>query len=187
MSTIKYFIFLAVALPVFLSPAVAGIYSWVDQNGEKHYSDTPEEGSEPVDLPPTNTFSSPATVPLSAGGDDELAEAPAYNEFEISSPAQEQVLWNTAGVVPVTLAPSPRLKNGHRIQMFLDGAEVKDYPGRSLSHQLEEVERGTHSLRAIIVDPAGKQLTATQAVTFTVQQNSVLNPNNPNNVFSGPR
>jgi hypothetical protein len=37
-------------------------------------------------------------------------------------------------------------------------------------------------LRAVIVAGSGKQLAATKAVTFTVQQNSVLNQNNPNNL-----
>jgi len=166
-----------------LSPAVASIYSWVDQNGERHYSDTPEEGATPIDLPPINTFSSPTpSAGVSLSAEDDAAEAATYNEFEISSPTQEQVLWNTGGVVPVTLALSPGLKNGHRMQLFLDGAEVTSYPGRSLSYQMTEVARGTHSLRAIIVDPAGKQMKASQAATFTVQQNSVLNPNNPNNL-----
>jgi ABC-type glycerol-3-phosphate transport system substrate-binding protein len=181
MSYIKLCICLVVALPMVLSPAVAEIYSWVDENGELHYSDTPEEGAQQVEPGPTNTFSaSPgaAATSSSAAADDD-AEAAAYADFAISSPTQEQVLWNTGGVVPVTLALSPRLKNGHQIQLLLDGAQVMT--GISLSYQLTSVERGAHSLQANIVDPAGKQLAAAQPVTFTVQQNSVLNPNNPNN------
>ncbi|MDG2155464.1 MAG: DUF4124 domain-containing protein [Gammaproteobacteria bacterium] len=194
MPQIKYCLCVLVALPLALSATTEGIYSWVDDNGERHFSDTPVEGAQPFELGPINTFnapdsaSAPAAAPVSppAASDQEQSDEPAYNDFQISSPAPDDVLWNTGGVVSVTLTLSPRLKGGDKIRLLLDGAEVKSYPGRSLSHQITEVDRGTHSLRAVIVARSGKQLAATQAVTFTVQQNSVLNQNNPNN-FPVPR
>ena len=186
MPYIKYCLWVLVALPLGLSAATEGIYSWVDDNGERHFSDTPVAGAKPFELGPINTFNAPDPAPVSvqppAASDKEQSEEPAYNDFQISSPAPDDVLWNTGGVVSVALTLSPRLRGGDKIRLLLDGAEVKSYPGRSLSHQITEVERGTHSLRAVIVTRSGKQLATTSAVTFTVQQNSVLNQNNPNNI-----
>ena len=186
MPYIKCCLWVLVALPLALSAASEGIYSWVDDNGERHFSDTPVAGAKPFELGPINTFNAPDPASVSvqppAASDKEQSEEPAYNDFQISSPTPDDVLWNTGGVVSVTLTLSPRLRGGDKIRLLLDGAEVTSYPGRSLSHQMTEVDRGTHSLRAVIVARSGKQLAATKAVTFTVQQNSVLNQNNPNNL-----
>jgi len=161
----------------------ADIYSWTDENGERHYSDTPQEGAEEVQLSPTNTFSAPAPEPASAplAGDEEDGAA-VYDDFQITSPAQDEVLWNTAGTVTVSMSLSPRLKPGHRVRLTMDGKPIPGFRPRSLSHTMNEVERGTHSLQAAIVDARGKPLTEAEAVSFTVQQNTLLNPNNPNNI-----
>lgn len=166
-------------MPLLSGVAVAEIYSWVDEDGERHFSDTPQEGSEQVELGPTNTFSSPAPVasaPAAGETDAEAEEEPAYNDFEFTSPTPDQVLWNTGGVVPVSMALIPRLQSDHRIQLTMDGQPVAGYQGRSLSHQLTGMERGTHSLRAAVVGPDGNPLIQAQPVRFTVQQRSIQNP-----------
>ncbi|MDG1461984.1 MAG: DUF4124 domain-containing protein [Gammaproteobacteria bacterium] len=181
MTIVKYVIrFLSVLLLV-SSAAFADIYSWIDENGERHYSDTPVGGSEQVDLGRTNTFSAPLlpSVPAAKVSDaaDESDEESIYNDFQISSPGQDDVQWNTGGIIPVSMILSPRLKGGDTIRLMLDGAEVQGYSGRSLSHQMTGVDRGTHSLQAVIVGPSGSQLAATPAVSFTIQQTSVQQNN----------
>jgi hypothetical protein len=179
MANIKYLFSLAVALSLVSSAAFADIYSWVDENGERHYSDTPIDGSVQIDLGPTNTFTAPpvaaAPVAIATDDEDESDAESLYNDFQISSPTQDEVQWNTGGVISVSMVLSPPLKGGHTIRLTLDGAEVEGYPGRALSHQMTGVERGTHSLQAVIVGQSGKQLAATPAVSFTVQQASVQN------------
>jgi len=181
----RNYIYLLILL--FTLPASAqDIYSWTDDNGERHFSDTPQEGSEEVVLSPMNTFESPegiapAATPLATESEEETDEAAPYESFGITSPSQDDVLWNTGGIVDVTMNLSPRLKPGHKVSLLLDGTQVAGRQTRSLTHQLTEVERGMHELKAAIVDARNQVILEAEAVNFMVQQNSVLNPNNPNN------
>jgi hypothetical protein len=74
----------------------------------------------------------------------------------------------------------PTLQAGHRLDVYLDGTRVL-VGQTSPEFTLAEVFRGVHVLEAVIIDSNGRELARTQPVTITVQQTSVLNPNNPNN------
>jgi len=176
MPNIKYLLCLfVVAAPL----GAADIYSWVDEDGERHFSDTPQEGAEQVELSPTNTFTTDTPPPapvaeVEESTEDEPGEV-TYDDFRITSPAEEAVLWNTAGEVAVSMSLTPRLMKGHRLELYLDGARVGSFGGKSLSHTLTGVERGTHSLQGAIVDQSGSQLGVSNLLTFTVQQATIQN------------
>ena len=52
--------------------------------------------------------------------------------------------------------------------------------------QLQQVDRGIHTLQAVILDAAGAEVIRTLAVTFMMQQTSINFPNNPNNPNRAP-
>lgn len=165
--------------------AVAEVFRWVDEDGLIHFSDRPHEGAETVVLPQAQTFSAPAVRPRQQTTEAETdpGEFDGYTSLRIIRPGQDEVLWNTGGLVDVQVDPEPQLQAGHNIQLFLDGQMVSGLAGGQRAFQLSEVDRGAHSLRAEIHDADGNGLFQSVAITFTVQQTSVQNPNNP----TGPR
>jgi len=103
-------------LIVLLVPVFTGaveVYRWVEADGVIHYSDRPQEGAELVIIQEAQTFSAPApqatrsaataTGGKPADGSDGNEASQSYSTFEIVSPKQEEVLWNTGGELSVAL------------------------------------------------------------------------------------
>ncbi|HHQ14748.1 MAG TPA: DUF4124 domain-containing protein [Chromatiales bacterium] len=163
----------------------AEVYRWVDDSGQVHYSDRPREGAERVDIGSAQAIETrvperPGTAAKETEGEDEKPFR--YRKLEIVKPAQEEVLWNIGGELDVSLQLQPRLQTGHRIELFLDGKPVEvPNQGRSLQAHATEVFRGVHVLTAVVRDRNDRTLIESEPRTFAVQQNSILNPNNPNN------
>jgi hypothetical protein len=57
---------------------------------------------------------------------------------------------------------------------------VPGFPAQGGSFTISPIDRGQHTLQAVVQDPGGKVLCQSANVTFTVLQPSVLNPANPN-------
>ena len=168
-------------------------YRWVDENGVIHYSDTPREGAEVVNIRPAQGFKPPApTVPAAARAGGDAGEDPdagdADTEYEISivRPQQEETLWNLEGQLDVSLNIEPRLKRGDRIRVFVDGEEITGAPHRASSFTVSEVWRGAHTLRAGVYDSRGRELAVSDTVRFYVQQTSTQNPNSLTNPANRP-
>jgi len=162
--------------------AYAEVFRWVDEDGVVHFSDRPHEGAETVELQQAQTFSAPAVnrQPQMPEQESASSEEEGYTGLRILSPGQDEVLWNTGGIVDVQVDAEPQLQTDHSIKLFLDGQRVSSLEGGQTSGQLTDVFRGTHDLRAEIHDATGNGLFQSVAISFTVQQTSVQNPNNPN-------
>jgi hypothetical protein len=155
-------------------------YTWVDENGQTHYSDRPVPGSTLIELETAQGFTAPRpAIPEAAEPEAEIDPAAAYTAFDILQPQQQETLWNVAGNVGVSLNIAPVLQPGHHVGVFLDG-ELTDLDTTEVQFQLTEVFRGQHTMQAVILDNNGDVVLRSLAVTFMVQQTTVLNPNNPN-------
>jgi hypothetical protein len=163
----------------------APAWTWVDANGQVHFSDTPVPGAKRIELANAQAFgtaprqtasqeAAPATEPAEAGD-----RAARYRTFNITSPKQQETLWNTGSVVTVQIALEPQLQRGHRLDIFLDG-ERRNLNAVSTTLTLSDVFRGIHTIQAVIVDQRGEEVLRSLATTFMVQQTSIQNPNNPN-------
>ncbi len=165
-----------VLLPV--GPVFGAAYKWVDEQGQVHYSDRPREGAEEIQLP-----QSPAPLPRAEASTPEpaLAAEPTtltvegYERIRITSPAQQQTLWNIEGNLDVTVELSPALRSGHRVALYVDG-QLQDLRPPGLSFQVPNVYRGIHTLQALVLDARGDELIRSEPVTIMVQQTSILNP-----------
>jgi len=171
----------------------AEVYRWVDQDGVVHYSDRPHEDAEKVTLPKAQTFSAPAPQ-KSAGGSDagkdgrsDKKKDVSYSSVSIVSPKSGEVLWNTGGVMKVSVSTQPSLRRGHTLMIYLDGQMAGGLTGNQREKELNEIYRGEHTLQAEVHDAEGGVVEKGDAVTFTVQQTSIQNPNNPNVPVPTPR
>jgi hypothetical protein len=172
---------LLMGLLVAMASSAETIYKWVDDTGQVHYSDVPRQGAVEVVIAPVQTFSSPSatqrSLPATAGEDAQTAN---YDFVEISSPAAEETIWNTGGLVTVAVSLQPGLQMGHQIVLFMDDRQVAVLPQMSSSVQLQDVERGARKLRAEVIDENGTQLISSTSTTFYYQQTSVTRrPNVP--------
>ena len=154
----------------------ATVYKWVDENGVTHYSDQPHENAEKVQLAQPQTYSAPRPSARSAQAP---AAAQASNTYscQVTQPTPDQSFPNATSVT-VGAAISPAPQSGDQGFLLLDGARVPNWSGGSVT--IDPIERGTHSLQAIVQDSNGKVICQSATVSFTVLQPSVLNPANPN-------
>src|SRR5262252_5615427 len=108
-----------ILLLAFTATSVSGApaWTWVDANGQVHYSDTPVPGAKRIELSSAQSFGStpqrqpaptseqtarPATAPEKANGGGQR-----YRTFNIVSPKQQETLWNVGQVVNVQVELDP--------------------------------------------------------------------------------
>jgi hypothetical protein len=169
-------------LAIVATPALAAgqtVWKWVDERGVTHYSDRPMPGATQVDLqvPGRSSDTPPEYVDYSSSSSQKPTSAgPRYRSFEISKPANDETFINVGGTVPVSLTIEPALQPGHTVQLHLDGQLANASASGALNYSLQDVPRGTHTLRAVIVNRDGKQVQASSAVQFHVRQTSIANP-----------
>jgi hypothetical protein len=161
---------IAVVLLLCTASLQAQIYRWVDEEGNVQFSDIPPPGNQPpaetVDLPKPSTMDSyrpPAEATDTTDADTAEGEKPvSYRHFSISSPPDDEALRENAGNVTITVDISPDLQPGHRLNLYLDG-NLLDNGGTRTTVQLNNVPRGTHQIRAEILDASGKVLRRTSS------------------------
>jgi len=156
------------------------VYRWVDDQGQVHFSDRPLEGGERVEIRPQGKLGTPEFEPRRSRSaaveeSEDSDEAFRYRSLEILSPSQEEVLWNIEGQLDVSMQLEPRLRQGHSVELLLDGEPVEQLRPGSMQVRLSEVYRGVHVLRASVRDQNGQLLIESQPRTFAVQQTSILN------------
>jgi hypothetical protein len=150
-------------------------WTWVDEDGQVHYSDRPVPGARQIELSGAQGFSLPSPQRRNAPGDPP-PPGTRYQTLSVASPAAGETLWNLGGNLQVVLEIAPALRAGHQIDVLLDGQRA-NLNSTQLQLTLPNVFRGTHTLQAVIVDTAGRELQRSPAVSFVVQQTSIQNPN----------
>jgi hypothetical protein len=157
------------------------VWTWVDDQGVKHYSQTPVPGATQVEIGPSNRASahtSSRAAPMSSTRAEEVATVVRYTDFSVVQPLDGETLHNVAGNVPVKLQVDPALRPEHRIDIFLNDRRIDYVPQASTQFDLKDVWRGTHLLVAVLKDAQGKPLHEA-AVTFNVRQASMIKPSPP--------
>jgi hypothetical protein len=79
-------------------------------------------------------------------------------------------------MVDVRIRTEPELADGHRLYLYLDG-KLLTGEENSLEYKLgPPLERGVHSLSALILDARGKEVIRSKPRVFNVQQPTVIPP-----------
>ena len=155
------------------------IYRWVDRNGVVHYSDQPgAPNAELIELAqPANTYESDATAGDSSEPEDDAPEIARYDSLSIVSPTPDQAFFGADASVPVTAEIGGTLQPDHSLVFFVNGNRTEAADGQGIV--LTNLERGTHFLRASILDRNGQPVITSQQITFHIRQPSIQNPRNP--------
>jgi hypothetical protein len=157
----------------------ATVYKWVDENGVTHYSDQPHENAEKVTLAQPQTYKAPKTPALSANAPAPAKAGSPYASCPIAQPQNEDTFPNATSVEAAVLT-NPQLRAGDQVFLMLDGAKVPNFPTGGGSYVISPIDRGSHTLQAVVQDSSGNVVCQSANVTFTVLQPSVLNPATPN-------
>ena len=184
-----------ILLFAFTATSVSGApaWTWVDANGQVHYSDTPVPGAKQIELSGAQGFGTAPRAQMQGAqtpgaqapnqqaarpGERSAAATQRYRTFNIVSPKQQETLWNTGSTVTVQVELDPPLQAGHHLDVFLDG-QRRNLSGTGTDIALDNIDRGIHSVQAVIVDQTGAEVLRSLATTFMVQQTSIQNPQNP--------
>ncbi len=142
-------------------PAVADVYTYIDSDGNRVFTDQPRGNAKKVEITPTNGMdqTAPPTVKLRTPPAPE--ERPAYQLLRILVPEPDAAIQEgSSGNLIVTLTSDPALMAGHNYRLLLDG-NVVGTPSRSPVVPLTNLDRGTHQLAAEIIDAAGRTIERT--------------------------
>ena len=167
-------------LLIVVAGASAAVYKWKKPDGSIVYSDQPPaEGATPTDLPQVQEIKIAVPPPPSSEDESEESATPkkqtvVYTKLEITQPENDSTIRDNAGNVSVNLNLEPRLQEGDITVISLDGKAIGQ--GRGTSISLSNVDRGTHTLQAMVKNDQGAVLITAPSVTFHLQRISVLHP-----------
>jgi hypothetical protein len=173
----RYFILLFLLIAISLGYA-ASVYTTTDSNGNIIYSDTPLENAKRIpDATSTISTQTSTTKPQEKSAKPETPnETPSvpYSAFAITSPTDQQTFQNQRQI-PIVLKIDPPLQKGDRIQLYVDGAAY----GAALEStqlQVEQLNRGSHTLSASLIDSKRNLLKETPSITIFIQYATVAIP-----------
>ena len=164
---------IAILLLVAVAHAPADVYRWVDEEGNVIFSDTPHDGAEKVELGETTVVPAQPLPRKTEVLTPEPKGVSAYTSIAVVAPANEATIRNTREVnVQVALEPGLDTENGHRLQLFYDGAAYGE-PGSAQQFTITELERGAHELVAAVLDRDGNDVIRSEPSVFFVHLRSV--------------
>ncbi len=161
--------YLPVLLLFFCFSATAEVYKWVDADGNIVYSDKEVEGATRVELSKTITFTPTATASPTSAQQKKPKNTLGYTEMAITQPAMNETIRNDSGDVAVTISLISALMPGHSITLYLDGKEKMKGMTQTAT-TFTNLERGTHTLKASVIDQNGAVLISSITVIFHLKR-----------------
>jgi hypothetical protein len=156
------------------------LYRWVDAQGVVHYSDTPHQGAEVMQISGAQTYhgTSAAPPPSATAPPQPGKNTEPYQSCAITQPAPDAALYAPDSVA-VSVEVSPGLHDGDQWTVQVDGRQLQSAAEGGQSFMIPQPERGDHSISAQVRSPDGAMLCNAAPVTFSVTKPSVNSPNNP--------
>jgi hypothetical protein len=167
------------ALPINAQESRRALWTWTDANGVTHFSDRPVPGARQVEIatftpaPQAASASPDGTTPSGQPG----AAALQYRSLEIWQPENGESFFGADAAVGVRMRSDPERAQGHSLLLYLDGKLVEGATN-SESYTLTNLERGVHSLAAVITDERGNERIRSEPRVFHIRQPTVNPPAN---------
>ena len=159
------------------------IYRWIDKDGQVHYADQPgAANAERVILADPNSYASePSFGDYASAGtateDGDADGAAAYESLKIVQPTPDQVFFGADATVVVAAELGGTLRPDHTVVFFVNGNRRPATSGLGL--ELQNLDRGSHFLRAAVLDQNGDPVITSQQITFHVREPSINSPQSP--------
>ncbi len=164
-------------------------YTWVDENGVVHFSDTPNKGAKAIALPNLEASApapevesteslAPQTTPSTASQNkarENNREASSIRtlplELSMLTPKHNETIRSNRGIINIQLETNRKLGIGEQLQLLLDGKPYGE-PQNHIVWQLNNIDRGTHTL-AVHAKRSGKLIASTSPITVHLHRASV--------------
>lgn len=172
--------YLLLCLLLFGLPLQAEIYTYMDAEGNRVFTDKPKAGNaQRVTVAPANRMPAPSSPPSMAPAQAD-APALAYQLLRILLPEPDATIRDSAGKLIVSATSEPVLHPGHGYRLLLDG-RIFGEAGRSPVFALENVDRGSHQLAVEIIDAEGRLVERTPSqplhmLRISLAQKRLVNP-----------
>ena len=152
-------------------PVMADVYTYIDAQGNRVFTDQPRKNAQRVDIPPSNNMTgTPPARTLKASPAKPAPKAMFHYELlRILAPEPDGTVNSPSGDLIVTVTSEPALQPGHSYRLLLDGNPV-GAAGRSPVFALTATDRGTHQLSVEIFDELGRVLEKTPNQPFHLQR-----------------
>ncbi|OED36798.1 hypothetical protein AB833_25655 [Chromatiales bacterium (ex Bugula neritina AB1)] len=154
--------------------STAGIYKYIDENGQVAYSDKQIDGAEKMNIKHLSRRLDPGSVTETDHHSETGSETKpedsdiSYQSLEILTPKNDRVVADRSGTVEVIVLPTPRLGASHELVIVVDGKDISR--GRSANITLSQVPRGSHNVGARILDANGQTLITATEATFHIKR-----------------
>jgi len=152
------------------------LWKWKDANGVTQYSDRPVPGATKVEMYTSTPAqpAAPAARPVTSAKPD-AASAVQYQSLEIWQPESGESYFGADATVDVRMRSEPSLAAGDRLLLYLDGKLVEG-AANSYEHKLSNLERGVHSLAAVILDDKGNEKIRSEPRVFHIKLPTTIPP-----------
>ena len=171
--------FIIISLFAF-SPVIAAqeVYKSTEPDGVPLFSDRNRAGAQKLEIDPIPTIKIHTPVSRPAASSNELSADPedaAYTKVTIEKPADDSVVWATGQPVAVSVVTEPAFASGsgYAIGLRLDG-KLTGVRSQRGNITLMNVDRGTHTLQAVILNASGQVVAESGTVTFHLKRHSIL-------------
>lgn len=149
---------LALCLLLIALPATAEVYTYIDAQGNRVFTDQPQPGNaKRVQLAPGNRMSANPNGAAPKPSASKPQDKPLfhYQMLRVLVPDPDATVRSTQGELIVSVTNEPGLQRGHRYRLLLDGQPTAA-PGPSPVFALSNIDRGTHHLAVEILDEQGR-------------------------------
>ena len=149
-------------------PASAEVFTYVDAQGNRVFTDQPGSGNaKRVPLATSNRMSAnpSGAAPGIAGKKPETKPLMHYDMLRVLIPEPDATVRSSAGELIISVTSEPGLQRGHRYRLLLDGQPTAE-PGPSPVFALRNIDRGSHTLSVEILDQNGRTVERTANQPF---------------------
>ncbi|MGD8173913.1 DUF4124 domain-containing protein [Vibrio sp. TRT 21S02] len=156
------------------------VYTWVDDNGTIHFSDSPQaQKAKALNLPkydspapaPEFEHSEPVQEPSTEDSHVNNEKSTQLISVSIASPEHDSAIRSNAGRLMINGEINRKLAIGEQLQLIMDGRKY-GAPINQPTWELKNVDRGTH-IFAIQVIRDGKLIASSSPITVHLQRASV--------------
>lgn len=148
-------------------PASAEVFTYIDAQGNRVYTDQPRGNAKRVPIATGNRMSATPTAAVPSSTAKNITKPPPfhYDMLRVLVPEPDATIRSSAGELIVSITSEPGLQQGHRYRLLLDGQPTGE-PGLSPVFPLNNIDRGSHNLSAEILDADGRTVERTANQPF---------------------
>jgi len=163
--------------------ANAELFKWKDADGNIIFSDQPPSKAEAdklesevieESLPHINTVPALEAHKIRSSNSSKVKTIKeVYTSLVITSPTHDSEVRENSGKVQISIQVEPInfAERGDELVIYMDGLEVAK--GANTSILIDNVDRGTHEIKASIVNVRGSVLKETEVTRFTLHRFSI--------------